>query len=181
MSYTHLNDRTLWYDGDSTVSQVELFRLASSGYSMRKVFVEQMTEHVKQYNNFVDQSEQITVKQCLNPLNYDWNIPQSYKQMNVEQYIIDKLTQECEQLQQDQIQQRERRVANELALYKENQLYDVLRVLIYIINKFETHGIVWGVGRGSSVSSYVLYLIGVHDIDSVFFELEIEDFIKDQD
>jgi DNA polymerase III alpha subunit len=38
--------------------------------------------------------------------------------------------------------------------------------------------IVWGVGRGSSVASYVLYLIGVHKIDSLFFDLDIEDFLR---
>jgi DNA polymerase III alpha subunit len=38
--------------------------------------------------------------------------------------------------------------------------------------------IVWGVGRGSSVASYTLYLIGVHKIDSIKYELDINEFLK---
>jgi DNA polymerase III alpha subunit len=38
--------------------------------------------------------------------------------------------------------------------------------------------IVWGVGRGSSVASYVLYLIGVHKIDSLYYNLDVEEFLR---
>jgi DNA polymerase III alpha subunit len=40
------------------------------------------------------------------------------------------------------------------------------------------HNIVWGVGRGSSVASYVLYLIGVHKINSMYYDLDIEEFLR---
>jgi DNA polymerase III alpha subunit len=49
---------------------------------------------------------------------------------------------------------------------------------IYIIDPLRKNNSVWGVGRGSSVASYVLYLIGVHKIDSLFFDLDIEDFLR---
>jgi DNA polymerase III alpha subunit len=38
--------------------------------------------------------------------------------------------------------------------------------------------IVWGVGRGSSVASYVLFLIGTHKVDSVKYELDFNEFLK---
>jgi DNA polymerase III alpha subunit len=37
------------------------------------------------------------------------------------------------------------------------------------------------VGRGSSVASYVLFLIGVHKIDPIKYELPIEEFFKGED
>ena len=40
------------------------------------------------------------------------------------------------------------------------------------------NNIVWGVGRGSSVSSYVLFLMGVHKVDSMKYNLDIKDFLK---
>ena len=38
--------------------------------------------------------------------------------------------------------------------------------------------IVWGVGRGSSVASYVLYLLGIHKIDSIQYRLDWKEFIR---
>jgi len=40
------------------------------------------------------------------------------------------------------------------------------------------NNIVWGVGRGSSVASYVLFLLGVHKIDSMYYELSVDEFLK---
>jgi DNA polymerase III alpha subunit len=34
------------------------------------------------------------------------------------------------------------------------------------------------VGRGSSVASYVLYLLGVHRIDSMFYDLDPSEFLR---
>jgi DNA polymerase III alpha subunit len=41
-----------------------------------------------------------------------------------------------------------------------------------------SNNIVWGVGRGSSVASYVLYLLGVHKVDSIKYGLDIREFLK---
>lgn len=70
------------------------------------------------------------------------------------------------------------RVNQELELYIKHGMYDVLHVMKYIVDTLRNNGVVWGVGRGSSVASYVLYLIGVHKIDSVKYKLPIEEFFK---
>jgi DNA polymerase III alpha subunit len=71
------------------------------------------------------------------------------------------------------------RVSQELELYIKHGMYDVLHVMKYIVDTLRENNIVWGVGRGSSVSSYVLYLIGVHKIDSIKYKLPIEEFFKE--
>jgi DNA polymerase III alpha subunit len=38
--------------------------------------------------------------------------------------------------------------------------------------------VLWGVGRGSSVASYCLYILGVHKVDSIKYELDIHEFLK---
>jgi DNA polymerase III alpha subunit len=38
--------------------------------------------------------------------------------------------------------------------------------------------IIWGVGRGSSVASYVLYKLGVHRIDSMYYDLDPQEFLR---
>jgi DNA polymerase III alpha subunit len=54
----------------------------------------------------------------------------------------------------------------------------VLKAMKYLVDTFRENNIVWGVGRGSSVASYALYLIGVHKVDSVKYELPITEFFK---
>jgi len=66
----------------------------------------------------------------------------------------------------------------ELALYKARNLYSILQLMIYIVDMMRKNSLVWGVGRGSSVASYVLFLIGIHKIDSIKYNLIIEEFLK---
>lgn len=71
------------------------------------------------------------------------------------------------------------RVDQELHLFIQHGMFDLLFYLKYLVDTMREHGIVWGVGRGSSVASYVLYLIGVHKINSIFYELDIHEFLKE--
>ena len=66
----------------------------------------------------------------------------------------------------------------ELTEFKTRNLFPVLKVLIYIIDTMRKNNLVWGIGRGSSVASYVLYLIGVHKVDSLKYNLDIKEFLK---
>ena len=104
------------------------------------------------------------------PSNVDssnWFIPSEYKNMDIEAFLIDQ----CPKQNYD-------RLIKELELYKKQDMIPVLKTMKYIVDTLRSHNIVWGVGRGSSVSSYVLYLIGVHKIDSVKYNLPIEEFFK---
>lgn len=96
-------------------------------------------------------------------------IPEPWASVDVEHYVADLCP-------HDDVAQE--RVALELAEYHARNMYDVLRLMIYIIHTLKTNNIVWGVGRGSSVSSYVLYLIGVHRIDSIRYNLDINEFLR---
>ena len=66
----------------------------------------------------------------------------------------------------------------ELDAFKARNMLDLLRWLKYFVDTCSKEGIVWGVGRGSSVSSYVLYLIGVHSIDPIKFNLDWREFLR---
>jgi len=70
------------------------------------------------------------------------------------------------------------RVGQELMLFQERNMFNLLRYLKYLVDTMRTHNIVWGVGRGSSVSSFVLFLIGVHRINSLYYDLSIDEFLK---
>ncbi len=97
-----------------------------------------------------------------------WFIPDDYYPN-----LVEMLYGMCETEQQKQ------RVSQELELYIKHGMYDLLHVMKYIVDVLRENNIVWGVGRGSSVASYVLYLIGVHKIDSIKYNLPIEEFFKE--
>ncbi len=97
-----------------------------------------------------------------------WNIPDDYyPDLTLMLYDM------CETDEQKD------RVSQELELYIKHGMYDILHVMKYIVDTLRANNVVWGVGRGSSVASYVLYLIGVHKIDSIKYKLPIEEFFKE--
>lgn len=176
MSKTKLKDRTLYYDGDTEVSPDQVIDLIDRG--LRDLYVSELTDDIKQYNRL--SSRKITTKDEIRPLSYEWNIPEKYKNLDVVEYVIDKWAVECvnKEITSEDADRRAKRVSKELSLYKELDLLPILQAIIYVINTLQDKKIVWGVGRGSSVSSYVLYLLGVHDVDSVKYDLDITDFLR---
>jgi DNA polymerase III alpha subunit len=97
-----------------------------------------------------------------------WHMPAEYQQLDIAQHVLDLCTTDAE-LQ---------RVGEELLLYQERDLFNLLRYLKYFVDTMRTNSVVWGLGRGSSVASYVLYLLGVHKINSLYYDLPIEEFLK---
>jgi DNA polymerase III alpha subunit len=70
------------------------------------------------------------------------------------------------------------RVSEELEAFIAHGMMDLLYYLKYLVDTLEEKEILWGVGRGSSVASYVLYLIGVHKIDSLAYNLDWREFLR---
>ena len=101
-------------------------------------------------------------------LQSNWHMPEEYKNLDIVVWLLDKCQNDTER----------QRVGHELLLYVDRNLLPLLQYLKYIVDLMREHNIIWGVGRGSSVSSYVLFLIGVHKIDSIFYSLEIEEFLR---
>ncbi len=174
---TELKDRTLYYDGDTVVSPDRVIELIDRGLS--DFYVTDVTDEIKQYNQYV--SNPILTKTSNRPLKFEWNIPEPYKSMDVVEYVTDCLKEQHDKLHDTQYYTRSLRVSDELHLYKKLDLLPILRAIIYVINTLQDKNIVWGVGRGSSVSSYVLYLIGVHDVDCVKYDLDFTDFLRHPD
>ena len=98
----------------------------------------------------------------------NWFIPEEYRTMD----ILDWLYHRCPT---PEIKQR---VVEELRLFAKHDMIPVLKTMKYVVDTLRKNNIGWGVGRGSSVSSYVLYLIGIHKIDSVKYALPIDEFFK---
>lgn len=98
----------------------------------------------------------------------NWFMPKEYKNFDIESYILNLAKTDQEQ----------ERVRYELDLFKTYAMLDVLVFLKYLIDTLRAKNIVWGVGRGSSVASYVLYLLGVHKVDSLKYDLDPKEFLR---
>ena len=70
------------------------------------------------------------------------------------------------------------RIEEELDAFRERGMFPLLRYMVYLVDFMRENNIVWGVGRGSSVASYVLYLIGVHKINSIKYSLDWREFLR---
>ncbi len=97
-----------------------------------------------------------------------WHMPDSYKTMDIAAHVLDLCDTDAE-LQ---------RCGEELILYQERGLMDLLRYLRYLVDVMRENRVVWGVGRGSSVASFVLYKLGVHRINSLHYELDPTEFLR---
>lgn len=97
-----------------------------------------------------------------------WHMPEEYKTLDIAQHVLGLCGTQAE-LQ---------RVGEELLLFQERDLFNLLRYLKYFVDTMRKNNIVWGLGRGSSTASYILYLLGVHRINSLYYDLPIEEFLK---
>jgi DNA polymerase III alpha subunit len=110
----------------------------------------------------------ITVEQFDNQMQSNWLMPEQYKTMDIAQYVLNQCQGEAE-LQ---------RAGKELLLFQERDMFVLLRYLKYLVDTMRENNIVWGVGRGSSVASFVLFLLGIHRINSLYYDLSIDEFLK---
>lgn len=101
--------------------------------------------------------------------NYNaWHMPESYENIDVKTYLLEKCNTEEER----------DRVLIEYKLFEEKGFTKVLKFLIYFVDVLRSNNIVWGVGRGSSVSSFCLFLIGIHKINPLFYNLDYREFLR---
>ena len=112
----------------------------------------------------------ISIEQFDANLQDNWFMPESYKStsFDIVSHLLDKCTTDVER----------NRVLEELELFAKNDMIELLCYLRYLVDTMKENDIVWGVGRGSSVASYCLYLLNVHRIDSIKYDLDIREFFK---
>jgi DNA polymerase III alpha subunit len=121
-----------------------------------------LSTYLKRLN---DEHLNYPVPNHIDPTN--WFIPKEYRNMDIEAYVIENSPAE-----------NHSRVMQELQLFRQNNMIIVLKTMKYVVDILRANNIVWGVGRGSSVASYVLHIIGVHKIDSIKYNIPIEEFFK---
>jgi DNA polymerase III alpha subunit len=91
--------------------------------------------------------------------------------MDIEKFILDS----CKS------QDYKDRALVELEEFSKRNLIMLLKQVKYIVDTLRKNNIVWGVGRGSSVASLVLHILGVHKINPIKYDIPLNEFFKQGD
>ena len=128
----------------------------------------------RNYNKFQSISQyqlpEISIEQFDTNLQDEWFMSEGYRSTSFD--IVDYVFSLCK------TDDENKRVEEELTLFAQYNLIELLCYLKYLVDTMRSNNIIWGVGRGSSVASYVLYLLGVHKVDSIKYGLDIREFLK---
>lgn len=125
-------------------------------------------DNVPAFVRYDEMAQQQTVEEFDHRCQATWYMPEEYKRMDIAEHVLSLCRSDAE-LQ---------RCGQELMLFQERNLFDLLRYLKYLVDVMQSNKLIWGVGRGSSVASYVLYKLGVHRIDSLYYELDPAEFLR---
>lgn len=164
------------HHGQVVVDELDVIDGWLSGHNPNNVIVDEI-EPINIYNAWCDTydskdkikakaeyKEDDYIEKCMS----NWAMPQEYKDLDIVKFIDDKGLN----------YQERKRVEEEMKLFEERGMIPVLRFLVYLVDLCKQNNIVLGVGRGSSVASYVLYLLKVHRVDSIKYNLDIKEFLK---
>ena len=121
-----------------------------------------------QFIDTIQYDQSITVEEFDSSKQTEWLIPIQYKNFDIKEYCLQK----CNSIEE------KTRVNEELAEFERLGMIQLLIWCKYFVDVCTENDIMWGVGRGSSVSSYVLYLIGVHKINSIKYKLDWKEFLR---
>lgn len=129
-----------------------------------------LTNALVGYEAFVDYtiSDQ-TIEEFDKNNQNEWFMPDEYKELDIAKHVLDLCGNNQAELQ---------RCGEELLMFQDRDLFDLLRYLKYLVDMMEIHNVIWGVGRGSSVASFVLYKLRVHRVNSMYYDLTIDEFLR---
>ena len=169
---TKINDH-----GDVIFSEEDVIELlyTDPNFDISKLYLNDINKYSDSLKELgIDLPVISTVPKRPKPAEFDkqncdnWHMPDKYYQINVLQWLLDKCQNDEEKM----------RVQMEYDLFEKKNFIRVLQFLIYFIDTLRANNMVWGVGRGSSVASFCLFLIGVHKINPMLYNLDITEFLR---
>lgn len=104
---------------------------------------------------------------------HNWMIPVEYQEIDIIDLSVCKLHDIG--LLSDEYNER---LEYELYEMDKRGMFPFIRCVYYIIEQLRENGIVWGVGRGSSCASLVLFVLGINRVDPVKYNIPVGEFIK---
>jgi len=177
-----LTDRVLRFDGVSIVSPEMVARCLLLGIAPTMLRVTKGGWELEQFNDNVPEEEQLKVvaEEPIN-LSYRWQLPEEYSGMDLREYILEKTTDwllASDYSEQEQLKAMHR-IGAEMIEIEKRGMVEFFKTIIYVLDTFRKTGVVWGVGRGSSCASYILFILGLHAVDCFRFNVPMEEFFHE--
>ena len=172
---SELVDRILWYDGSIEIEPDNMCDFILRGVPLDKIYVSTVTDEIRQFNSM--SGENVSVKLFSNELDKNWLLPDEFANLNIDEYF--ELIKQTLDNSDPQYDQRLTRIDNELSEFKRRELIMMLKTIIYITHTFKEKNVLWGIGRGSSCASYLLYLVGLHCVDPIKYNIPMSEFLHD--
>lgn len=169
-----LNNRILRSDGAIGVAPEQVSEMIIRGIPISKIYVTKINEEIERFNRLSDERLELFTDENIK-VNLDWILPEEFKSIDLDKYVQDII----DELPSDIHEIGEIRLNNELQEFKRRNLTDFLRTVIYVVSEFKSKGVIFGVGRGSSCASYLLYKIGLHCVDSLKYNISLTEFFHD--
>jgi len=128
-------------------------------------FIEISNINFTKYNSTI---QTLNINEFDTALQDKWFMPEKYYTFDVSEFCLTKCVSNVEK----------ERVEIELSEFKNRNLIRLLQWLKYFVDTCLENNVLWGVGRGSSVASYVLFLLGVHKINSIKYNIDYKEFFR---
>lgn len=111
-------------------------------------------------------------------LDHSWKIPDEYKELDIYGIIAEKLESYLVYIPEAKHDIYFDRVSFELRYFEDVDAIEFIQAIIFVIDTFTKNNIFWGVGRGSSCASLCFFLIGLHKVDPIKYDIPTTDFFK---
>lgn len=165
-----LPNQTVMDDGTIVLSYEGCIELAKRNKDFHAHFVKS-DGRFDHYNRFSEKPVIVFSGQKSESKN-TWRMPPKYRDMDVRQVCLDVITEKG--LGDKYIARMDR----ELKEFEKRNMTDALRFIKFFTDVLKEKDMMWGVGRGSSCASLLLYLLGVNRIDPVLFDIPLEEFLR---
>lgn len=158
-------------DGNIDYNVNDLINLMKSNIDINQVF--SSSKYTNEFNTQMKIFEDTTFNFSKHIIDHEknqseWFIPDEYMDINIHEILLNKCSNNI------QIE----RVNFEYTIYIKHKLEPLLKFIVFLVDIMREMDIVWGVGRGSSTCSYILFLLGIHKIDSLKYDLDFNEFLK---
>lgn len=177
---TELQDRTLRWDGVSIIQSTDITKYLLLGVPADKLRVTEINDEVERFNMQVRTHDVLKVNGD-EPISLGmaYQIPERYRQLDLLEYFGGCFETKAHRYSEDQQEQAFNRISDELMEVERRGMVEFLQTVIYILDTFREHDVVWGVGRGSSCACYLLYLAGLHLVDCIKLDIPMSEFFHD--
>lgn len=147
------------------------------GVPVSRISVYEKNNDIEIFNKLAD--DQITAATDDAPeINLNWKIPEPFSSLDLHSFLIDKFLEKQNEFEHN-LDTAALRLQQELEQIEKRNLTNLFRTIVYVIDTFIKKDIPWGVGRGSSCASFILYLIGLNLVNPLEYDIPLEEFFHD--